>query len=94
MEAAVALSVVAALAVVNGLATWIVVRERYSERHQKVFQCLAIWLVPVLGAIFISALHRKPEKPSGGYRESPDPRWDDDTSNRGVGRSIHTHADD
>ena len=94
METAAALSVVAALVAVNGLATWIVIREPYSERHQKIFQCLAVWLVPVLGAIFIFALHRKPEKSTGRYRESPDPRWDDVTSTKGVGRSIHTPADD
>ena len=94
METAVALSVVAALGVVNGLATWIVVRDRYSERHQKVFQCLAVWLVPVLGATFIFALHRKPEKPTGRYPESDDPRWDNVTSTKGIGRSIHTDAAD
>jgi hypothetical protein len=94
METAIALSVIAALVVVNGVATWIVLREPYSEPQQKVFQCLAVWLVPVLGAILIFALHRKPEKATGRYRESLDPPWDDVTTTRGVGRSIHPHADD
>jgi hypothetical protein len=94
MEMAIALSVVAALVVANGFATRIVLRDPYSERHQKVFQCLAVWLVPVFGAIFALALHRKPEKPTGRYRESLDPPWDDMTTTRGVGHSIRTHADD
>ena len=94
MEAAIAIAVVAALIVANALATWIVVREPYSEPHQKLFQCVAVWLVPVLGAIFIFALHRKPEKASGRYRESPDPQWDNITSTKGVGRSVHTDAAD
>jgi hypothetical protein len=94
MEMAIALSLLAALAVANGLATYIVLRDPYAERYQKAFQCLAVWLVPIFGAIFIFALHRKPEKPGGRYGESLDPPWDDMTSNRGVGRSIHTHADE
>ena len=94
MESAIALSALAVLALVNSFATWIAVRDRYAERRHKVFQVLAIWLVPVLGAIFIFALYRKPEKPTGRYRESLDPPWDDFASNKYVGRAVNTHADD
>ena len=94
MEMAIGLSILAALVVANGFATRIVLRDSYTERHQKVFQCVAVWLVPILGAIFVFALHRHPEKPAGHYRERPDAQWDNITSTREVGRSINTHADD
>lgn len=94
MEMAIALSIVAALVVANAFASRVVLRDPYTERHQKVFQCLAVWLIPVFGAIFIFALHRTPEKPTDRYREPHDPPWDDVTTTRGVGHSIRTHADD
>jgi hypothetical protein len=94
MDMTIALFVAAALLVVNGTATFIAVRDPYAERRHKVFQCLAVWLVPVLGAILVFALYRKPEKPTGRYREAADPPWDDVTTTRGVGHSIRTHTDD
>jgi hypothetical protein len=94
MDVAIALSVLAVLVVANCLATRVVVRDPYTERLQKVFQLLAVWLAPVFGAILVFALHRKPEKPTGQYRESRDPPLDDFTTSRYVGRSINTHADD
>ena len=54
MDVAIALSVLAVLAVANCLATRVVVRDSYTERRQKVFQLLAVWLVPVFGAILFS----------------------------------------
>jgi hypothetical protein len=93
MEMAIALAVLAVLVVANGLATRVVLRDRYAERRQKLAQCLAIWLIPVFGAILVLALHRQPEKPVGRYRESLDPP-DDLTGGRGIGRSVTTHADD
>src|SRR5438045_9493087 len=92
MESAIALSALAVLALVNSFATWIAVRDRYAERRHKVFQVLAIWLVPVLGAIFIFALYRKPEKPTGRYRESLEPPWDDCARKQYVGRDVNTPA--
>jgi hypothetical protein len=94
MEIAIALSVLAVLILANGLATRAVLRDADTERHQKVFQLLAVWIVPVFGAILVFALHRKPEKPTGQYRESNDRPLDDFTTSRYVGRSISTHADD
>ena len=94
METAIALSVVAALVVANGLATRVVLKDAYAERHHKIFQCLAVWLIPVLGAIFVFALYRKPEEPSGRYRESLDPPYDEVTTARGLDRAVRTHADD
>lgn len=94
MEIAAALAALALLAAANIVATRVALRDPYSERHQKVFQLLAVWLVPVFGAIFILALHRKPEKPTGQYGESADPPLNDFSSSRYVGRSVNTHADD
>lgn len=94
MDVAIALSVLAVLVVANCVATRVVVRDPYTERHQKVFQLLAVWLVPVFGAILVFALHRKPEKATGQYRESRDPSLDEYTTSQYVGRSIGTRADD
>ena len=94
MEMVIGLSIVASLVAVNGFATRVVLRDADTERYQKVFQCAAVWLVPILGAIFVFALHRHPEKATGRYRESPDHQWDNVTSTREVGRSINTHAED
>ena len=93
METIVVLVVLAALVLANGLATRVALRDPYSERRQKVAQCCAVWLLPVFGAILIFFLHRKPEKPSGRYRDS-EYRPDDLTSGRGVSHSVSTHADD
>jgi len=93
MESAVALTLLSALLVANAWATYVVVRDAYVERHQRIFQIAVVWLLPVLGAIFIFALHRKPEKPTGKYREPPN-IGDDFASPRHMGRSIHSQADD
>ena len=94
METGFALTVLAALVLANALATRVVLRDPYSEQRQKIAQCCAVWLVPVIGAIVIFALHRNAEKPSGRYRESETGPWDDLTSGRGVSRAVNTHADD
>jgi membrane-anchored protein YejM (alkaline phosphatase superfamily) len=86
METVLAIAVVAVWLVVNAWATWVAFRDPYSEKHQKVFQLVAIWLVPVLGASFIFAFHRKPEPPTGTYQQSLDPPSDDMTTARHVGR--------
>jgi hypothetical protein len=93
MDVAIALSVLALLVVANGVATRVVVRDPYTEWYQKVFQLLAVWLVPVFGAILVFALHRKPERATGQYRESRDP-LDEHTTSQYVGRSIGTRVDD
>lgn len=93
METVVALTVLAILAVTNGVATWVAVRDRYAERRHKAFQVLAVWLIPVFGAILIFALYRKPEKAMGHYREPLDVPRDDVASGRYVGHGIDIDAD-
>jgi hypothetical protein len=96
MELALASLAIAVLVICNGLATRVVWRDRFAERHQRMFQLLAIWLAPVFGAILVFALHRKPEEPSRKYRENRDPLdgIDDAGAARHVGRSIQSTADD
>jgi hypothetical protein len=93
VEIALGTVTIAVLLIVNGFATREVLRDKLAERHQRVYQLLALWLVPVFGAILVFALHRKPEEPSGKYPETPDP-GDDFGASGQVGRSIKTPADD
>jgi hypothetical protein len=90
MEAAIALAALAILVVANAVATWIAMRNPHTERRQKLFQVLAVWLVPVFGAVLIFAIYRKPEKATGRYPESLDPRWDDLAGSR----PVDMHAED
>ena len=93
MEATLAIAALLILVIANGFATRLALRDRYAERHQKIFQCLAIWLVPVVGEILVFGMHRNPEKSTGRYPESPSP-VDDFADGKRVGRGISTHADD
>jgi hypothetical protein len=54
-------------------ATLIVLRDSLSEPRQRVMQLALIWLLPLLGAIVVLAVHRPVEKHSGKYREKSDP---------------------
>ena len=94
MEIAIAIALIAALGIANIWATWVVVRDPYSEKRQKVFQLAALWLLPVLGAIFVFALHRKPEPATRAYRQSLDSPWDDPPTSRHAGRTVHHPTDD
>ncbi|MEC5398960.1 hypothetical protein [Uliginosibacterium sp. H1] len=40
-------------------------RDDLSERSQKLFQLLLVWLVPLFGAIIVLWVHRADEEPSG-----------------------------
>jgi hypothetical protein len=73
MEAAIGLAAIVALIATNIGASRLVVRDDLSERAQKVAQLAAVWLLPIVGAIVVFAVHRKDEPPSRKYREEPDP---------------------
>jgi hypothetical protein len=62
--------------VANIIATRLVLRDDLLERGQRVFQLLVVWLVPILGAIGVFAIHRSHEQAPGGYRNPPDPGED------------------
>ena len=93
MEIAISGFAVLALVVANGFATWKVVRDEFARPSQRAAQFLAIWLVPVLGAILIFAVHGRPEEPSRQYRSVPDAGDDFGASGRSV-RSTQSHLDD
>lgn len=93
MEIALATVAIAVLLVANAFATRAVWRDKFAERHQRALQLLAVWLVPVFGAILVLALHRKAEEPSRKYRESPDP-GDDFAASGKSARSIQSAVDD
>jgi hypothetical protein len=77
----------------NIRATILVVRDSLSEPSQRLAQLLMVWLLPILGAIIVFAVHRPAEKPSGQYREMPDP-GDDFGFPRHAGRRASEGADD
>jgi hypothetical protein len=56
-----------------------------AERGQRIAQLAVIWMIPVIGALVVFAVHRRPEAPSGKYRESLDPG--DDFGSSGKRRS-------
>ena len=71
--------VIAAILVPAGLdvwATWLVLRDDLSERHRKIAQLVFVWLVPVIRAVVVLAVHRRAEPASRRYREPPDPGED------------------
>jgi hypothetical protein len=54
-------------------ATMHILRDSISEPSQRLMQLLIVWLLPILGAIIVFAVHRPVEKHSGKYRELPNP---------------------
>lgn len=82
------LLILAVFACMNVDATVAVRRDEYSEPQQKVWQVIFIWIIPLLGALVLLAVHRKPEKPSGTYRRADDGIGDDFGSRRPFSKSI------
>ena len=60
----------------NGVVSWYVSRLNTLTTTQKIVQAILIWLIPVVGALFIFIFHRtdaepiKPSKPTEGPFES------------------------
>jgi hypothetical protein len=48
---------IAAYVAISLLATIIIVRSPHLERAQTVYQCCAIWLIPLVGALAILVFH-------------------------------------
>jgi hypothetical protein len=81
------LLVIAVLSIPLALNLWatrVVVVDDLSSRSQKHSQLVLVWLLPLLGAIVVLAVHRKAEPPSRKYRTHPDPGDDFTLSGKSV----------
>jgi hypothetical protein len=74
----------------NVIASRLVLRDDLLERRQRVLQFAVVWLVPILGAAGIFAIHRSHEQVPSKFRDPPDPgdEWRDPV------RSRHSHEVD
>jgi hypothetical protein len=86
------LAIAVVLLCLNISATWMIVRDSLCEPRQRIWQLLMVWLLPLIGALVVLAVHRPDEKPSRTYREAPDPGDDAPFSGRGS-RGSHTDGD-
>ena len=93
MEIAVVIAIALVLLIANATATWKVTRDEFARRSQKIAQILAVWLLPVIGAILVFAIHRRSEPPSRQYRKPPDAGDDYGASGRSPISTL-THLDD
>ena len=55
----VGVAIIVGLVILNLYATVRIVRDALSERIQKSFQVVLVWLVPVIGAVLVLFLQRK-----------------------------------
>ncbi len=94
MEYAIAAFFIVPLIVANWLATRLILRDELISRGQRIAQIFLVWLVPVIGAVVVFAVHRRPEEPSRKYREAPDPGDDFGFSGRGMRSTHHAGADE
>jgi len=72
MELALIAFAICAVLALNLRATFAIARDTLSERSQKFWQLVLVWLLPLLGAIIALAVHRRTEEPSRKYREPLD----------------------
>ncbi|MCM5680886.1 hypothetical protein M8A51_15275 [Schlegelella sp. S2-27] len=84
MEVALALAIVVIPLGLSVQATRLVVGDVLCERRQKLAQLLLVWLVPLIGAAIVLAVHRSAQAPSRRYREPVDPGDDFGLSGRSV----------
>ncbi|MES2933061.1 MAG: hypothetical protein V4805_06180 [Pseudomonadota bacterium] len=64
---------IALLLGLNIKATLAILHDDFPEPMQRNLQLLLVWLLPLMGALLLLAIHRKSERPSRKYREYPDP---------------------
>ena len=77
----------------NLKATILVWRDSLSEPVQRWMQIALVWLIPVVGALVVFAVHRPAERHPGKYTEPPDP-GDDFGFPRHAGRRSGADGDD
>lgn len=73
IELALVAFLLAPLTATNWVATRLVFRDEVISRKQRIAQALVVWLIPIIGAVLVFAVHRRAEPPSRKYREAPDP---------------------
>jgi hypothetical protein len=78
----------------NVKATMQILRDSLSEPSQRLMQLLLVWLLPILGAIIVFAVHRPTERHPGKYRELPDPGDDFGFPRHGRGGRSNEGGDD
>ena len=62
----------------NVRSTLAIRRDDLSDQKQRVMQLALVWLLPVIGAVIVLAVHRPTEKASRKYRDPPPPQPDID----------------
>lgn len=83
IELAVVLLLLAVILALDVKASMLVLRDDLSAPMQRWMQLGLVWLLPMVGALIVLAVHRAPEKPSGSYRAEPDPNEESYASNEG-----------
>jgi hypothetical protein len=81
------LVLIVALSIPLALSLWatrLVLADDLATQWQRGSQLALIWLLPVLGAIIVLAVHRRVEPPSRKYRTPPDPGDDYAVSGKSV----------
>ncbi|WP_395055485.1 hypothetical protein [Polaromonas sp.] len=94
MELAFVAFMLISLIAANGMATRLVLRDEVVSREQRIAQIFLVWLIPIIGAVLVFAVHRRPEAASRKYREAPDPGDDFGLSGRATRSTHHADADD
>ena len=64
--------VVIGVIAMDTVASWLVLHDDLAERDQKILQLLVVWLIPLLGAIGVFAIHRSHKHAPGKYRDPSD----------------------
>mgnify|MGYP003394166101 CR=1 FL=1 len=81
------LVVIVALSIPLVLSLWatrLVLADDLTTHWQRASQLALIWLLPVIGAIIVLAVHRRAEPASRKYRTEPDPGDDYALSGKSV----------
>ena len=92
MEITLILAAIAIMLWLSIKATVVITRDGLIEGRQKAMQLALVWLLPLVGAILVLAVNRRPEAPSRKYRERQDAGEDFTASGRSV-KAITEAAD-
>ena len=65
------LILIAALATMDLCASVLVFRSSFATHRQKIYQLLLVWLIPVIGAVFIIVFYHDSSMPASFVNNSP-----------------------